>query len=76
MIRIDWHGKEQASNKFDTSSRINAFIEFEKSLSHHIPLLKSSYQENIWLQPLLRKGGEDTTGTHPHVAPSHFKLKF
>lgn len=40
LIRVDWTGKEQSSGNFDTSGRITAFLEFEKSLSHHMPQLK------------------------------------
>ena len=40
IIRVDWQGKEQSHGMFDSSGRISAFIECEKSLAHHIPALK------------------------------------
>ena len=74
LIRVDWHGKEQSSGKYDTSSRVTAYLEFEKSLAHHIPALKQTFTENIYLQPLTAQGKPDTE-LH-HVVPSHFKSKF
>ena len=43
LIRIDWQGKEQSHNKFDTNGRINAYLEFEKSMAKHFPKLKTSF---------------------------------
>ena len=56
LIRVDWQGKEQAAGSYDTSGRISAFCEFEKSLAQHIPHIKTSFQETIYLQPLLPNG--------------------
>lgn len=62
LIRVDWQGKEQSHEKFDVSGRISAFVEFEKSLSRHMPTLKTSFTEHIYLQPLLENGKDDATG--------------
>lgn len=75
LIRVDWQGKEQAAGSYDTSGRISAFCEFEKSLAQHIPHIKASFQELIYLQPLLPNGQPDTF-SHSHVVPAHLKTKF
>ena len=49
LIRVDWQGKEQGTNTFDPSKRVFAFLEFEKSMSHHLPHIKSSYQSPLEL---------------------------
>ena len=73
LIRIDWLGLEQSTKRKDTSGRITAFLEFEKSMARHVPLLKTSFQETIYLEPLTPTGAVDKEKTH--VVPSHFKLK-
>ena len=42
-------------------------------MGRHLPLLKSNFQESIYLEPLTEDGKADKTKTH--VTPSHFKLK-
>lgn len=74
LMRVDWQGLEQASGMFDTSGRISAFLEFEKSLHSHIPALKQTFQEAIFLQPLLPNGEPDKS--KKHIVPTHFKSKF
>ena len=74
LIRVDWQGMEQASGMFDTSGRVTAFLEFQKSLHAHIPALKQTFQSTIYLQPLMHNGEPDTK--RKNVVPTHFKSKF
>jgi hypothetical protein len=39
-------------SSFDPSKRTYAFLQFEKSLSRHLPMLKAAYQHLIELVPI------------------------
>ena len=56
LIRVDWQGREQSAGKFDTNGRLNAFLEFEKSIANHIPALKATFQAGIYLVALDAQG--------------------
>ena len=73
LIRIDWKGLEQSYDRYDTSKRLTALLQFEKSLSHHLPKLKSSFEDMVYLVPLDRNGKMDRH--QEHVNASHMKLK-
>ena len=74
LIRVDWHGKEISHGELDVTQRITAFLEFEKSISRHLPELKDGFQENLFMQPMLPdKSGPDMHA--PHAKVSHIKLK-
>ena len=73
LIRVDWRGKEQSFGHFDPSGRITAFLEYEKSMADHMPALKSTFHDQMYLQPLDEHGNENP---HlPHVQPTHFNPK-
>ena len=74
LIRVDWNGKEQSHDKYDVNGRINAFVEYEKSLSGMMPQLKKSWRELIYLQPMTADGLKERTDLN-HVVPDNFKMK-
>jgi hypothetical protein len=74
LIRVDWHGKEQGANYFDPSKRVYAFLEFEKSMSRHMPRIKGGMLNAIELVPIdhdmKRIGGKKGIGAS-HVTVKH-----
>jgi len=73
MVRVDWQGREQALGEFDTNQRITAFIEFEKSISKHMPQMKMTFEETIFLLPLDKLMKPDKAAKR--IPPTHFKTK-
>ena len=73
LVRVDWVGKEQTANKFDVNDRLIAYMEFEKSLNHHLPKIKSSFQEILYLEPVDIHGNK--IGSLGHVKPEFARAK-
>jgi hypothetical protein len=73
LIRVDWVGREQTNGKYDVNDRLIAYMEFEKSLNHHLPKIKSSFQEILYLEPVDRDGKK--IGTLGNVKPEFARAK-
>lgn len=74
-MRVDWRGREQSKDRFDVSSRIIAYAQFEKSLSTHLPKLNQGlFKSLIYLQPMSKDGKKQNT-MKEQVKPVNFKLK-
>ena len=56
LIRVDWQGTEQSHMAFDTSHRVTAFLQYEKSLGRDIPNLKSTFERNVYLEEIEPEG--------------------
>ena len=73
LVRVDWVGPKESAKKFDSTAAITAYLEFEKSMAQHSPVISQSYAD-VYLQPIQRESGRDLT-SKKKVNPAGFKLK-